>query len=369
MATDAVLSRARKLQSSLESVFAGVRFRPSLTPTQLKRKQLLEDFRWKTFNKDTSGRLPVVVHYEPDASPFLWHFIRKCRVNLTPSAQTTYTSLELTSGSEKVFFAERGEQTEFEASSSCMVECGPQTAVPASLSLESVSSQTENISEHAFESFRKLNKLECQLASCEEELAACEQELASYKRNLVHPEVLLTSRGVQTESVASLPSLSAPVSPVLPVSCGIQTDHIDQSTSNVGCGSWTDDVSETRSICDRSDSDSDQWEDEPFDEEQEKREELTIQKQLQAIKDKARPFTPEENKQMEDRVLNVLKQHRDSEHASVQPSYSSPSCAPLQVPSCSAGNPLSKEDKKAIDAICADALKKLGCDLSGPTYF
>ncbi len=66
VARDGVLSWARNLRGKSQIVLAGVRFRPSLTQSQLKRKQLLEDYRWNTFTKDSTGRLPVVVHYQPD---------------------------------------------------------------------------------------------------------------------------------------------------------------------------------------------------------------------------------------------------------------------------------------------------------------
>ncbi len=71
VARDAVLSRVRNLRGRSQTVLAGVRFRPSLTQSQLKRKQLLEDYRWNSFSKDSTGRLPVIAHYQPDGSPYL----------------------------------------------------------------------------------------------------------------------------------------------------------------------------------------------------------------------------------------------------------------------------------------------------------
>ncbi len=46
--------------------------------------------------------------------------------------------------------------------------------------------------------------------------------------------------------------------------------------------------------------------------EREKKEEIDFQKRLRAIKNKVRPFMEEENQRMEDGVLKVLKQHRES---------------------------------------------------------
>ncbi len=111
----------------MQSVLAGVYFRPSLTRSQIERKQVLEDFHWNTFSKDATGRLPVVIHYEPDGSPFLWDFGNKCRVHLPISTQTASVSLEsvsfadkvsISSGPEEVSWAELGVQTETEA---CLV--------------------------------------------------------------------------------------------------------------------------------------------------------------------------------------------------------------------------------------------------------
>ncbi len=122
VACDAVLSQSRNLHDKADSIFAGVRFRPSLTRSQLERKQILEQYRWNSFSKDSSGRLPVVVHYEPDGSPYLWHFPRRCRVNLPSSTRTASASLEsvsistdkaiVSSGSNEVFRAELGVQTD-----------------------------------------------------------------------------------------------------------------------------------------------------------------------------------------------------------------------------------------------------------------
>ncbi len=39
---------------------------------------------------------------------------------------------------------------------------------------------------------------------------------------------------------------------------------------------------------------------------------MRLQKRLQTIKNKARPFTEDKNRRMEDNVLTVLKQHRES---------------------------------------------------------
>ncbi len=74
-----------------------------------------------------SCRLPVVVHYQPDGSPYLWHFSRRCRINLPLSTQTQTTSVSLelvsisadkatvSSGSDEVPRAELAVQTETES--------------------------------------------------------------------------------------------------------------------------------------------------------------------------------------------------------------------------------------------------------------
>ncbi len=126
VACDAVLSRSRNFRDKADSIFAGVRFRPSLTRSQLDRKLILEQYCWNSFSKDSTGRLPVVVHYESDGSPYLWHFLRKCRINLPSSTSTTLVSLEsvsistdkatVYSGSNEVFRAELAVQTENDAS-------------------------------------------------------------------------------------------------------------------------------------------------------------------------------------------------------------------------------------------------------------
>ncbi len=139
VASDAVLSQSRNHRDKADSIFAGVRFRPSLTRSQLERKQILERYRWNSFSKDSTGRLPVVVHYEPDdGSPYLWHFLRKCCINLPPSTSATSVSLELGSfstdkatlysGSNEVFRAELAVQTENDASSLPFVPNSPKVA-------------------------------------------------------------------------------------------------------------------------------------------------------------------------------------------------------------------------------------------------
>ncbi len=123
VASDAVLSWSRNLRDKADSIFAGVHFRPSLTRSQSERKQILERYRWNYFPKDSTGRLPVVVHYEPDdGSPYLWHFLCKCHINLPPSTSAMSVSLEsgsfstnkatLYSGSDEVSHAELAVQTE-----------------------------------------------------------------------------------------------------------------------------------------------------------------------------------------------------------------------------------------------------------------
>ncbi len=137
VACDAVLSLPDKSQS----IFAGVHFRPSLTCSQLDRKQIIEQYRWNSFRKDSIGRLPVVVHYEPDGSPYLWHFLHKCRINLPSSTLSASVSLELVpistdkaamnSGSDEVSHSELAEQTENDASlvlPSVSVSIGPKVA-------------------------------------------------------------------------------------------------------------------------------------------------------------------------------------------------------------------------------------------------
>ncbi len=216
-AADAVLSRTRNLRSKLHSVLAGVHFRPSLTRSQIERKQILEDFRWNTFSKDATGRLPVVIHYEPDGSPFLWDFGNKCRVHLPIPTQSVSVSLE---------------------------------PVPVAVKV-SISSGPE--------------------------------------------EVSCTELGVQTDTLFIPNDLSAS-----------QSDVSER-------GSWTD-----------NDADDDQWVDYDSDnyadkEKREKEEENAFQRQLQAIKSKARPFTEDENQIMEDRVKMALKQFRDSNEPSSCP--------------------------------------------------
>ncbi len=92
----------------LQSVLAGVHFRPSLTRSQIEWKQIHEDIRWNKFTKDATGRLPVVVDYEPDGSPFLWHLGNKYRVHLPASTQTV--SLEPVSFADKVTVSSRPEE-------------------------------------------------------------------------------------------------------------------------------------------------------------------------------------------------------------------------------------------------------------------
>ncbi len=124
-ATDAILSQTQNFREKSQSVLPGVFFRPSLTRIQLERKQILEDFRWNTYIKDTSGRLPVVVHYEPDGSPFLWHFAQKCRINLPSFSRSVCVSSEPVSignkvnvscGPEEISCVELSVQTDMDAS-------------------------------------------------------------------------------------------------------------------------------------------------------------------------------------------------------------------------------------------------------------
>ncbi len=67
----------------------------------------------------------LLLHYQLDGSPYLWHFTWRCCINLLPFAQTGSASLELvlinaekvtiSAGSDEVFLAERGVQTEIES--------------------------------------------------------------------------------------------------------------------------------------------------------------------------------------------------------------------------------------------------------------
>ncbi len=50
--------------------------------------------------------------------------------------------------------------------------------------------------------------------------------------------------------------------------------------------------------------------------ERDKQDEIAFQKQLLAIKSRARPLTEEENQRLEDRVMTTLKQLRDSQQPS-----------------------------------------------------
>ncbi len=90
-------------------------------------KKILEHYHWNSFPKDSTGRVPVAVHYESDGSPYLWPFVRRCRINLFSFTQTVSASLEpvavsadkvtMSSGPEEVSCAELGVQTETDASS------------------------------------------------------------------------------------------------------------------------------------------------------------------------------------------------------------------------------------------------------------
>ncbi len=241
VATDAILSRMRNLRGKLQSALAGVHFRPSLTRIQLERKHILEDFRWNSYTKDASGRLPLVVHYEPDGSPFLWHFAQRCRIDLPLPIRFVSISLEPVSIADKVTVSSGPEEI------SC-AELSVQTDIDASLDFSSVSFS-------------------------------------------VGPKVSFVDKTVQT-------AFSDPSTPA-----GLAGSESDISER----GPWTDDD------C----GDDDQWEDYDSDnfvdkEQKEKEEEIAFQKRLQAIKSRVRPFTEEENQKMEDRVLKVLEQHRQS---------------------------------------------------------
>ncbi len=201
------------------------------------------------------------MHYEPDGSPFLWHFTNKCRINL-PSfipTRTGSTSLELvpisadkeivSSGSEEVSCAEQGVQTE-----------------------------TETVSLNPF----LMNSDKMSVSSGQVQVPLVDQSVQTHFSDSSTPDALFAS----------------------------QSDISER-------GSWTDD-----------DGDDDQWQDYDSDtfvdkKERDKQEEIAFQKQLLAIKSRARPLTDEENQRLEDRVTTTLKQLRDSQ----QPSKSNGSVA------------------------------------------
>ncbi len=255
VACDAVLSQMRKFPDKSKSIFAGVHFRPSLTCSQLDRKQILEQYHWNSFPKDSTGRLPVVMHYEPDGSPYLWHFLHKCRINLPSSTPSTSVSLEsvpistdkaaMNSGSDEVSHAELAEQTENDAS--LML---PSVSVLLDPKVASVDwgVQTVDISAQAIQLFHR-------------------QECARF------------DQGVQTDQSA-LDQSFVP-SDTLFGAAGSQSDISE-------CGPWMDD-----------DCDEDQWQDYDSDSYADKKErfeqeEIAFQKHALALKSRMQPLTEEE---------------------------------------------------------------------------
>ncbi len=75
---DVTLSHARNLKG-LQN-FTGVQIRLALIPLQRQLKHQLDDYRWGTFQKDSSGRFPVAVRYLYDGTPYLWHFGRREKI-------------------------------------------------------------------------------------------------------------------------------------------------------------------------------------------------------------------------------------------------------------------------------------------------
>ncbi len=95
LAHDELLAKARNLKG--QSALTSVQIRPALRPTQHQRKQILDDFRWGSFKKDSSGRFPIAVHYEHSGDPYLWHFGHKEHVEPPSSVRPRTTSVESSS--------------------------------------------------------------------------------------------------------------------------------------------------------------------------------------------------------------------------------------------------------------------------------